>query len=315
MVNIKNNLIINIKLMFTRILKYSLKNILRNKFLSISSVLVLILLMFFINILLVLHNVSFKLIDSINSKLSISLYLKENYDRNSSEVVKLVQNLEDISKNIETDYRSKEELLDELREKDPKLVWILENENPLPNTIVVSNIGLNDYFALNDKIQNMIHILDNWNKIENKENFTDYEGQYKRIIKVIATLNVLRIWLYVIISIFLLSISIIVYSIIWNFIYYYRDEIYITKLVWGNNFFIHGPFVFQWIIYTFVSFLWSASIFVLLLNNLSFILSSDHSFDFILNYFDFILFWELIVFTMIGALSWYFSSKKYINNQ
>jgi cell division protein FtsX len=63
--------------MLARIAKYSIKNILRNKFLSFSSVLVLTLLMFFINILVVLHDVSFKLIDSINSKLTISLYLED----------------------------------------------------------------------------------------------------------------------------------------------------------------------------------------------------------------------------------------------
>lgn len=301
--------------MFNRILKYSLKNILRNKFLSISSILVLILLMFFINILLVLHNVSFKLIDSINSKLSISLYLKESYDKNSSEVVKLMQDLQDVSKSVNIEYKSKELLLEELKVKDPKLVWILENENPLPNTVVVSNVWLNEYMSLNSNIEKRMYILDNWNKLENKENFTDYKAQFKRIIKVIAILNILRVWLYVIISIFLLSISIIVYSIIGNFIYYYRDEIYITKLVWWNNFFIYWPFVFQWMIYTFLSFLWSSTIFVILLNNLWFIFSSDHSLDFILNYFNIILLFEFIVFMLIGWLSWYFSTKKYINNQ
>lgn len=301
--------------MFSRILKYSLKNILRNKFLSISSVLVLILLMFFINILLVLHNVSFKLIDSINSKLSLSLYLKETFDKNSWEVVRLMQDLQDVSKSINIEYKSKDLLLEELRVKDPKLVWILENENPLPNTIVVSNVGLNEYMLLNDSIEKRIGILDNWNKLENKENFTDYKAQFKRIIKVISILNILRVGLYVIISIFLLSIAIIVYSIIWNFIYYYRDEIYITKLVWWNNFFIHWPFVFQGMIYTLLSFIWSSTIFVTLLNNLGFIFSSDHSFDFILNNFNLILIGEFIIFMLIWALSWYFSSKKYIINQ
>lgn len=81
--------------MLSRILKYSLKNILRNKFLSLSSVVVLTLLMFFINILFVLHDVSFKLINSINSKLTISLYLDDQYDRNTVEVIDL---LEDIKK-------------------------------------------------------------------------------------------------------------------------------------------------------------------------------------------------------------------------
>jgi cell division transport system permease protein len=82
--------------MLTRIAKYSVKNILRNKFLSFSSVLVLTLLMFFINILVILHDVSFNLIDSINSKLSISLYLDEKYDKNTTEVIKLEEDIKNI---------------------------------------------------------------------------------------------------------------------------------------------------------------------------------------------------------------------------
>lgn len=300
--------------MFNRILKYSIKNILRNKFLSISSIVILMLLMFFINILLVLHNVSFKLIDSINSKLNLSLYLRDGFDKNSLEVIDLMSSLQSVSKSIQIDYKSKEALLEELKQKDPKLVWILEDENPLPNTIDIWNIWLNEYVLLNNNIEKKIYMLDNWGKLEKKENFTDYKAQYKRIIKVITVLNVLRIGLYVIIGIFLLSISVIVYSIIGNFIYYYRDEIYITKLVWWDSFFIHWPFVFQWMIYTFLSFLGSATVFLILLNNLGLIFSLDHSFDFISNYFNIILLFELIIFVLIWALSWYFSSKKYINN-
>jgi cell division protein FtsX len=63
--------------MFFRISKYAVKNTLRNKFLSLSSVLVLTLLMFFINILVLLHDVSHTIIEGINSKMSISLYLKD----------------------------------------------------------------------------------------------------------------------------------------------------------------------------------------------------------------------------------------------
>jgi cell division transport system permease protein len=82
--------------MLSRIAKYSVKNILRNKFLSISSILVLTLLMFFINILVILHDVSFKLIDSINSKLTISLYLNEEYNKNSIEVIDLIEDIKNI---------------------------------------------------------------------------------------------------------------------------------------------------------------------------------------------------------------------------
>ncbi len=300
--------------MFTRILKYSLKNILRNKFLSISSVLVLTLLMFFINILLVVHNISFKLIDSINSKLSISLYLKDWYDKNSLEVIDLMKDIQSTSSSIKAIYKTKDELLEELKEKDPKLVWILEKENPLPNTILVSNIALNEYSTLNWNIWKKLYLLDNWNKWDKNQNFADYKAQYERIERVIMILDALRLWLYVIIAIFLLSISVIVYSVIWNFIYYYRDEIYITKLVWWNNIFIYWPFSLQWIIYSFISFIFATIFFLLLVSNINFIFSLEHSFDFLFNNFYLIFFVELIIFIIIGALSGYFSSKKYINN-
>ena len=83
--------------MFPRLFSYALKNILRNTFLSASSVLILTLLMFFINILLVLHHVSFRIIDGLNEKLTISLYLDEAYDKNPVEIIDLQS---DTKKNI-----------------------------------------------------------------------------------------------------------------------------------------------------------------------------------------------------------------------
>ncbi len=298
--------------MFIRIFKYSIKNILRNKFLSFSSVLVLILLMFFINILLVVYNVSFKLIDSINSKMSISLYLKDNYDKNSLDVIKFINNLKNISGWIEVEYKDKDKLLEEVWKTDPKLVWILENENPLPNSIFIWNIWLEQYPKVNIEIQKNVSIIDNFSGNDDNS-YTNYKEQYSRILKVISILNILKISLYVVIAIFLLSISIIVYSIIWNFIYYYRDEIYITNLVWWSKFFIYGPFVLQWMIYTLISFIFSAVLFKLLINNINFIIWYDNSLDFILENIYYLFFYELIIFMFIWAFSWYMSSKKYVN--
>jgi cell division protein FtsX len=79
--------------MLFRIFKYSIKNSLRNKFLSISSILVLTLLMLFINILSELQAVSSKLIDSINSKLTISLYINENYTKTSLEITDFIADI------------------------------------------------------------------------------------------------------------------------------------------------------------------------------------------------------------------------------
>ena len=156
--------------MLTRITKYSLKNIMRNKFLSFSSILVLTLLMFFINILVILNDVSFKLIDSVNSKMTISLYLKDEYDKNSIEVINLINNIKKIDSDstwlwkINVVYKTKEEILDDIRLKEPWLVKILERNNPLPETIIISNIMLNQYSNLNKVIENKLFLF-NYNYI------------------------------------------------------------------------------------------------------------------------------------------------------
>ncbi len=300
--------------MYINLLKYSVKNILRNKFLSISSVLVLTLLMFFINTLLVLHNLSFKLIDSINSKISISLYLQDDYDKTTNDVVDLINNIKSISPKIKVVYKDKTQVLEDIRKKDSELVRILEQNNPLPNTILVSDIPLNVYNKLNNTIENKLYLFtDTKNTTDsNIDKIADYKNQFKRINKTIQVLKTLQVWLYIIIMVFLLSIAIIIYSIIGNFIYYYKDEIYITKLVWWSNLFIYWPFSLQWMIYSFISFFISLAIFLLVLKNAVLLFWDEYNMWFLLNNAWLVFPIELLVFMVIWAVSWYFSTKKYL---
>lgn len=300
--------------MFPRILKYAVKNILRNKFLSISSILVLTLLIFFINILFVLHNVTLKVMNSINDKLTISLYLKDDYDKNSTETLGLINDISAYFPNIKIDFKSKDQVMEELKKKDSELVRILNSDwvNPLPATISISNIKLNEYEGLDDMIEKRMFIFIDANKNE-KNNVSNYKDQYDNIIKVIHTIKTLQMGLYFIIGVFVISIFVIVYSIISNFIFYYRDEIYVTKLVWWSNRFIYGPFSLQWVIYVLLSFIFSMILFFILLKNINFLFSSFSYKEFVFNNASVNLFMiEILVFSAIWALSGYFSSKKYI---
>lgn len=292
--------------MFFRIFKYSVKNILRNKFLSISSVLVLTLLMVFINILVLLDDVSSKLIDWINSKLTISLYVDEKYTKTSLEITDFIDDIKKQNSDVSVEYKTKDDIINEIRLKEPNLVKILERNNPLPDTIVLSNIWISEYKSINSLVESRLYLL--VNDENQKDYFANYTTQYKKIEDVTSVLDVLQFWLNIIILIFVVSIAIIIYSIIWNFIYYYRDEIYITKLVWGSNVFIYGPFVLQWIIYSFTAFLSNIILFILLLNNLNWIFWNIYTFSFP----NYILLWEMIMFTFVWGISWFFSSKKYL---
>ena len=282
--------------------------------------------MFFISILFILHDVSFKIINSINSKLSISLYLEEEYNKNSIEIIDLIEDIKRIRPEVNTpgevtewknqgtnfknniwiEYKTKEIILGEIRSKEPELAKILERVNPLPDTIIISNIKLEEYDKLNSIIENKMFILSK-NEI-NKDHFSNYSTQYKKIKSVISVLDMLQFWLYIIIAIFLVSIFIITYSIIWNFIYYFKDEIYITRLVWWSKKFIYWPFIFQWSFYSLVSFLLSLIIFIFILKNINWAFWDLYFFNIKYN----IIILEMIVFVIVGWFSWFLSSRKYL---
>ena len=299
--------------MFTRLLKYSIKNILRNKFLSLSSILILTLLMFFVNLLLVVHHTSFELINYVNNKMSISLYLDDKYDKNSKDVIDLIEKLKQESPISNIKYKSQDEILDEIKKQDLELVRILEKQNPLPNTISINKIPLLDYEKINQIIETKLYLF-SWNKPGLKEDvFSSYKSQYFRITSVIKTLKSLWTGLYIIIWAFIFAIWIITYSIIWNFIYYYREEIYITKLVWWSKSFIYWPFSFQWAIYSIIAFFISLAIFYIFVKfGIASLFGDSYSLDFVFKNWNIIFPLELLLFIIIGAFSWYFSSKKYL---
>jgi len=96
--------------------------------------------MFFINILIVIHGVSFRIIDAINERLTISLYLKDEYDQNSPDIIALKNDMQQAVPRMLITYKTKDDVLEEIRARDPELVNILELQNPLPETITLENI-------------------------------------------------------------------------------------------------------------------------------------------------------------------------------
>ncbi|NCP77228.1 hypothetical protein GW830_03810 [bacterium] len=78
-----------------------------------------------------------------------------------------------------------------------------------------------------------------------KKSLTDYRAQYDRIQGLINILLSVQYGIYGIIGFFIFAVFIIIYNSIGNFVFFYRDEIKIIRLVGGENFFIYGPFAIQ----------------------------------------------------------------------
>ncbi|EKE25975.1 MAG: hypothetical protein ACD_4C00486G0015 [uncultured bacterium (gcode 4)] len=298
-----------------RLLNYALKNTKRNAFLSLSSILVLSLIIFFINILLLVNYTTGYIISNINSRLPLSLNLKSHYTNENPEVIELISNVKSFDKWLEVTYISADEAFANLKNRDPELAKVVETEkeNPLPSSILIKNISLNEYGWIDDIISKYSNIID-YNESVSKK-ISNYRNQYEKINSVIKVLTSIQFWIYLIIAFFVFSVFIIIYNTIWNFIFFYRDEIKITKLVGWDNVFIYGPFTIQWIIYTFLSSFFSITIFIYLIKTINIYLIEDFP-KFInaflianSNYF----IYELLLMMFIWALSWFISSRKFIN--
>lgn len=103
------------------ILRYAFRNIFRNIFLSFSSILIIGLLAFFVNILLFVLFSTETFIESINNRISLTINLKEGMDDATPRVRTLMRGITGAFTGISLEYTSREEALSLLALRNPDL--------------------------------------------------------------------------------------------------------------------------------------------------------------------------------------------------
>lgn len=233
------------------IFRYAWQNILRNLSLSFSSVLVIWLLIFFVNILLFVLYASDRFIDHINDRIFITINLKPWYTDKQVRSQDLIAEIESSFTGSSVEYIPQDEGLKILWNRNPDLVSIVENrdENPLPNVMRISGIAVSQYQKLDTHITKYQDILQ-YDGSNASKKLLDYRSQYRQIEQAVKMMQGLKNFVYFLIALFLATVFLVVNVIIRNFIHHFQDEISIIELVWGNSVFIYGPFVLQGIFYT-----------------------------------------------------------------
>lgn len=180
-----------------QLLRYALKNIFRNIFLSVSSILIIGLLVFFVNILIFVIFSTDRFITSINDRISISINLEDGYDNTQIRSIEFLSGVTNSFSGIQVDYISREKALLLLTTRNPDLATLIETDsNPLPNSVRLSNIDINQYTGLNTYIGHFRDILQ-YDQGSMDKKLLDYRSQYERITSVIKMLNILQITVYV----------------------------------------------------------------------------------------------------------------------
>ncbi len=214
------------------ILRYAIKNIFRNLFLSASSILIIGLLVFFVNILLFVLYATEQFIARVNDKISITINFRDGYDKTQGRSQLFMDGVTNTFTGVKLNYISREQALDVLKARNPDLAVLVEqtDENPLPNSVQLSNIDLKTYSQIDEYVGQFQDILQ-YDQSDMNKKLLDYKGQYERIAIVVKVLNYLRYGVYVMLSLFVFTVFVVVHTVIRNFIFFLQDEVRIIELV------------------------------------------------------------------------------------
>jgi cell division protein FtsX len=164
----------------------------------------------------------------------------------------LIGSLQALFTGATIEYVSKEQAFQTLKSRNPDLAMLVEHtdENPLPNSLMISHIhNLTDYQEL-PKIMERYQDVLQYDKSWLDKKIIDFETQYKSASKVVYILQIFQYGILILLWLFIFTVFAIVHMIIRNFIYFLQDEVRIIELVGWSPYFIYGPFVIQWWVYT-----------------------------------------------------------------
>ncbi len=298
-----------------RLLKFAWQNFSRNIWLSLVTVIIIVLSLFLINSLIVLGVLANQSLNYYKSKVDISVFLKPEVTENQALLIK--EKLLNVTEIKEIQYKTKAQSLEELKDRYKNNPLFLESlkeleNNPLGETLIVKLKNIEDY----PKVLSVLQSKDYQDSIE--MNFNIF-GDVK---KVINKLDNITQKVYQIEFIASLIFGFIVFLLIFNAIrltiYNHKEEIAIMRLVGASSWFIRGPFLLESIFYGFFAWLINLGLLALILKFIQPYIAQflDHyQFD-IISYFGqnflAIFGWQLLIIVFISIVSSMVAMHKYL---
>jgi cell division transport system permease protein len=247
-------------LSLARIIKFGFQDVWRNFWLSLATIMILILTLFSVNLLLSLRIIGQAAVDNLKNRVDISIYLKQGVSEDK--ILNLRARLANINNVQEVVYTSQADALESFRQRyqaNPEILQALQqlDQNPLTSSLVIKPKDPSLY-------ENLIEEL---NQIQDpliaSRNFQDNKKLLDKINYITDKINDIAI---IISSIFLMIMLLVIFNSVRLAIYSHRQEIIIMKLVGASNFFIKAPFLFSSLIYTITGVILTAVIFYPFLN-------------------------------------------------
>ncbi len=226
----------------------------RNGFISLSSILVMIVTLFVIGSVIFSSVVLKSTLDQIRDKVDINVYFVT--EASESDILDMKKSLEQLPEVVKpVAYLSREAVLEAFKkrhENDQFTIQALDElgENPLGATLNIKAKDPSQYESIARFIESKRTQSVGIDNIIDKVNYYQNKDAIERLTKIIKSANSLGF----VLTLFLVGISILItFNTIRLVIYMSRDEISVMRLVGASDRYIRGPFFIAGAIYGFLS--------------------------------------------------------------
>lgn len=231
-----------------RVLKFAFQDFIRNFWLSLVTITVLLLALFSVNILIGLNAVSDSVINSVEEKIDINIVLVN--EATSAEIENFQTFLQNMDGVASLNYLSAEEVYETFNantKNQPDVQAALQEvtDNPFNAAFIIKAEETSDYSRIIQEIQTS----DYEPLVENKD-FSDPQkiiGYVENITDKAERFGILLT------SIFSVIALLIVFNTIRVTIYTHKDEIGVMRLVGATNWFIRTPYLFEGVLYALIA--------------------------------------------------------------
>ena len=231
-----------------RVLKAGFVNFWRNGWVSLATVLIMIITLFTMMSLVFARAVLLSTLDELQNKVDISVYFKTDADE--PDILSLKDALSELSEVKSVEYISREQALANFknRHKDNALITQSLDElgdNPLGAAINIKAKDTSQYAGIAKFLEDR-RVSEGVGSIIDKVNYRQNKLVIERLSRILDSAKRLGFG----VSVILLIISVLVtFNTIRLAIYTAREEISVMKLVGASNRFISGPFVVEGFMY------------------------------------------------------------------
>ena len=224
-----------------RIVITALNDLLRNVWLNIATMSIIVVTLFTVSIMMAVDNIGNFALGSLQGKIDITIQFKDDAEENK--ILEFKKDLEELQEVKSVEYISKEQALLNFKESHKDNEYINQSleelgENPLFAVLNVKATSLGQYKFIDEYIEEN----ENYENIIEKINFKENE---KAINSFSTVLKTVKDSMFGLAMLFIIMSVLVAFNTIRLAMYTHRVEIEIMRLVGASNWFIKMPFVIE----------------------------------------------------------------------